>query len=60
MTLDTFDRAYALMSGVFAEVRGQVAFAEAKNGALFASTMAMVVGIVAILAGSESLPESLV
>lgn len=37
LSKEEFDRAYERMSGVFADIRGQVQFAEAKNGALFAS-----------------------
>lgn len=59
MTKDDFDRAYGLLSGVFADVRGQVQFAEAKNGALFASTMALIVGISTILFSADDMAGSI-
>lgn len=46
------------MTTVFDEVRGQVQFAEAKNGALFASSMALLLGIVTILSSGTDLGKS--
>lgn len=55
---EDFDRAYQAMSAVFADIRGQVQFAEAKNGALFASTMALIIGIATILGSMDDVPVS--
>lgn len=53
---EDFDRAYQALSTVFADIRGQVQFAEAKNGALFASTMALIIGIATILGSMDDVP----
>lgn len=53
MTDAELDRAYDLMAGILSDVRGQVQFAEAKNGALFATTMAVIVGSSAVLASEQ-------
>ena len=55
---EDFDRAYEAMSTVFGDIRGQVQFAEAKNGALFASTMALIIGIATILGSMAVVPKS--
>lgn len=55
---EDFDRAYERMSGVFADIRGQVQFAEAKNGALFASTMAVIIGVATVVSGLDEVPLS--
>ena len=55
---EDFDRAYGAMSTVFGDIRGQVQFAEAKNGALFASTMALIIGIASILGSMAVVPIS--
>lgn len=55
---EDFDRAYQSLSTVFADIRGQVQFAEAKNGALFASTMALIVGIATVLGSMDEVQVS--
>jgi hypothetical protein len=56
---EDFDRAYQSLSTVFADIRGQVQFAEAKNGALFASTMALIIGIATVLGSMAEAPASI-
>jgi len=59
LSKEDFDRAYEKMSGVFADIRGQVQFAEAKNGALFASTMALIIGIATVLSSLDEVPTGI-
>jgi hypothetical protein len=59
LSSEDFDRAYERMSVIFADVRGQVQFAEAKNGALFASTMALIIGIATVLSSLGEVPTSI-
>lgn len=58
LSKEDFDRAYERMSDVFADIRGQVQFAEAKNGALFASTMAVIIGVATVLSSFDDVPFS--
>lgn len=58
LSKEDFDRAYEKLSGVFADIRGQVQFAEAKNGALFASTMAVIIGVATVLSSLDKVPFS--
>ena len=58
LSKEDFERAYEKMSGVFADIQGQVQFAEAKNGALFASTMAVIIGIATVLSSLDEVPLS--
>ncbi len=54
MTHAELNRAYALMTGILSDVCGQVQFGEAKNGAFFATTMDVVVGVSAVLADEHA------
>jgi hypothetical protein len=54
------DRAYGVMNDVLSTVHGQLQFAEAKNGALLAVNLAVVVGIATIFDDMKELPLAVI